>query len=89
MISDVEEEEAKESRTSGGKSGLKPILETWSQSSEAVAAWKHKNMAWIADKGLCDVCLFTLKTEQIGGFKEMFNQRVWYVDLSYYIIWAS
>jgi len=49
MISDMEEE-AKESTTSGGKSGLKPILETRSQSSEAVAAWKHKNMPWIADK---------------------------------------
>lgn len=49
MISDMEEE-AKESRTSGDKSGLKPILETRSQYLEAVAAWKHKNMAWIADE---------------------------------------
>ncbi len=66
------EEEAEASRTSGGKAGLKPILETWSQSSEAVAAWKHKNMAWIADNGLCDVCLFTRRQNKLVGLKRCF-----------------
>lgn len=75
MISDVEEEEAKESRTSGGISGLKPILETRSQSSEAVAAWKIWHELLI--KGSVMSAYLLSKVEQIGGLKEMFYQRVW------------